>query len=261
LRNSTTHITSIDVGDTTAYASVVGFNVTMGRGVDTYNMSWSSPDGGAVISESNYGLYVVGCDLEVYMFGNNWTDLIGSCMSICADDWIMERASVFGSCNDGIGCCKIELTKDLPVFMINLDRPNGTRPLDDIKVLLPMDYRFVLGDLYSSWVNTTNVRDTRIQIANTDQPNCERALVNKDTYACNNESNCQDLKYGRGYSCSCPDYAQGNPYVVSGCIQGLYLVSSSYSSAYISRLDLNAEEYSLCLPHFISHSAVSLYDD
>lgn len=227
LRNSTTQITSIDVGSNMASASAVGFNVTMGQGVDTYNMSWGTPDGGAVISERNYGLYVVGCGLEVYMFGNNWSDLIGSCMSICADDRTMERANVFGSCNDGIGCCYIELTRDLPAFMVNLTRRNGTRAqLNDVKVLLPQHYRFVLGDLYSSWVNTSNVQDTIIQIAITDQPNCERARVNKDSYACNYESNCHDLQYGRGYSCSCPKYRQGNPYIVNGCIQGLYLVAS-----------------------------------
>jgi hypothetical protein len=182
-------------------------------------MSWGSPDGGAVIGESNYGLYVVGCDLEVYMFGDNWTDLIGSCMIICADNPTMERANVLGSCRDGIGCCKIELMRDLPAFMINLVRRNGTRAqLNDVKVLLPQ-YYFVLRDLYSSWVNTSNVEDTRIRIAITDKSNCERARVNKDSYACNNESNCQDLQYGRGYiSCSCPNYGQGNPYVVNGCI-------------------------------------------
>ncbi|RCV07427.1 hypothetical protein SETIT_1G243700v2 [Setaria italica] len=220
LRNSTTQITSIDVGSNMASASTVGFNVTMGQGVDTY-MSWGTPDGGAVISEINDALYVVGCGLEVYMFGNNWTDLIGSCMSICADDRTTERANVFGSCRDGIGCCSIELTRDLPAFMVKLVRLNGTRAqLNDVKVLLPWYYRFVLGDLYSSWVNTSNVHDTRIQIAITDQPNCERARVNKDSYACNNESNCQDLQYGRGYSCSCPNYyGKGNPYIVNGCIQ------------------------------------------
>ncbi|KAK8462682.1 hypothetical protein SEVIR_1G248200v4 [Setaria viridis] len=209
LRNSTTQITSIDVGSNMASASAVGFNVTMGQGVDTYNMSWGTPDGGAVISEYNDGLYVVGCGLEAYMFGNNSTDLIGACMSICADDGTMERANnVFGSCLDGIGCCFIVLTRDLPAFMINLVRRNGTRAqLNDVKVLLPQYY-------YS------NVHDTRIQIAITDQPNCERARVNKDSYACNNESNCQDLQYGRGYSCSCPNYyGKGNPYIVNGCIQ------------------------------------------
>ncbi|TKW29669.1 hypothetical protein SEVIR_3G411600v4 [Setaria viridis] len=221
-RNSTTQITSIYVGSNMVYASPVGFNVTMGQGVDTYSKSWGTPDGGAVISESNFGLYVVGCGLEVYMFGNNWTDLIGSCMSICADNRTMERANVFGSCNDGIGCCNIYLTRDLPAFMVKLVRRNGTRAqLNDVKVLLPQYYRFVLGDLYSSWVNTSNVDDTRIQIAITDQPNCERARVNKDSYACNNESNCQDLQYGRGYSCSCHNYyGKGNPYIVNGCIQG-----------------------------------------
>jgi hypothetical protein len=103
LRNSTTQVTSIYVGYNIVYASVVGFNVTMSQGVDTYNMSWKTPEEGVIISEENDGLYVVGCDLDVYMFGNNWTDLIGSCMSICADDGTMDRAA-----NDG-GSCSVGL--------------------------------------------------------------------------------------------------------------------------------------------------------
>jgi hypothetical protein len=100
--SSTTQITSIYAGYNLASASAVGFNVTMSQGVDTYNMSWET-EGVIIICEGNE-LYIVGCGLDVYMFGDNMTDLIGSCISICADDrGATERASV-GSCN-GIGCC------------------------------------------------------------------------------------------------------------------------------------------------------------
>jgi hypothetical protein len=139
--------------------------------------------------------------------------------------------------------------RDLPAFMINLVRRNGTRAqLDDVKVLLPLSYRFVLSDLYSSWVNTSNVRDTRIEIAITDQPNCERARVNNDSYACNTESNCYDLQYGRGYSCSCPTNWQGNPYVSSMAASQVYvslLILFFFRFASMIQhifLDLNAEE-------------------
>ena len=99
--------------------------------------------------------------------------------------------------------------------------------LSNVKVLLSLDYSFALGDLYMSWVNISNVLDARIEIAITDQPDCESAQVNKDTYACNDESNCQNLPSGRGYQCQCPSYMQGNPYVRDGCIQGPYFVASS----------------------------------
>ncbi|RLM79640.1 wall-associated receptor kinase 3-like [Panicum miliaceum] len=189
----------------------------MSQGVDTYNMSWEIPGEGVIISEVNE-LYVVGCGLDVYMFGDNMTDLIGSCISICADDrGVMERASVDGSCN-GIDCCYISFPRDLSGFMFKLVRRNGTRAqLDDAKVFLSEEYTLVLSDLYSGWVNTSNLYSSRFEIAITDQPNCERAQVNKDSYACNNESNCKNLPSQRGYNCLCPNNRQGNPYVVNGC--------------------------------------------
>ena len=58
---------------------------------------------------SNYvGASVVGCGVDVYMFGDNTTDVIGSCMSICTDNReIMERANMgYGAC-EGFGCCAI----------------------------------------------------------------------------------------------------------------------------------------------------------
>ena len=51
-----------------------------------------------MISNYNY-LYVVGCNVEVYMFGDNMTDLIGACMSTCIDNTeTMERANLGRYC-------------------------------------------------------------------------------------------------------------------------------------------------------------------
>jgi hypothetical protein len=71
-------------------------------------------------------------------------------------------------------------------------------------------------------------------IAITDQPSCQSAQsqVNKDTYACNNESICNDLPLSRGgYNCLCPDQTEGNPYVVDGCIQQGSCLSGSFLHA------------------------------
>jgi len=231
---TTTGITSplIISGDIHSYyrTNPLGFNATMGRGVDTYNVSWQTPDEGVFISGDN-NLYVVGCNVDAYMFGDNMTDLIGSCMSVCTDDIAtMEKVDFDGSCT-GLGCCSIDLLRDLPTFTLKLVHRNVTTTrvveLDNrsIKVLLAGWYTFAADDLRTSSVNTSNVGDTWIDIAITDKPNCERARVNKDTYACNDESNCQDLPSGRGYQCQCPNYLQGNPYLVDGCIQGPYLIA------------------------------------
>jgi hypothetical protein len=84
---------SIYVGNNTVWASAVAYNITMGLGADTYTQSWEAPTG--VIINSANSLYVVGCGVDAYMFGDNTTDLIGSCMSICTDNReIMVRPSV-----------------------------------------------------------------------------------------------------------------------------------------------------------------------
>ena len=150
-------------------------------------------------------------------------------MSICTDNTeTMERAGNVGGNCGGIGCCYINFgLRELPAFMINLVRHNSTRAeqdkaLSEVKIFLVYEYRFVVSDLFSSWVNTSNAYPDTSSIfdfAITDQPNCERAQLNKDSYACNDESNCHDLPSARGYYCFCPN-SQGNPYVVDGCIQG-----------------------------------------
>ncbi|KAG2660036.1 hypothetical protein PVAP13_1KG392900 [Panicum virgatum] len=64
----------------------------------------------------------------------------------------------------------------------------------------------------------SNLEDVYLQTVITDQPSCESGRLNKDSYACNNESNCEDRVYG-GYSCFCPNYRHGNPYVANGCME------------------------------------------
>jgi len=66
----------------------------MGLGdVDTYTQSWEAPTG--VVFDEYNRLYIVGCGVEVYMFSDNMTDLIGYCTSICADNReIMERKNM-----------------------------------------------------------------------------------------------------------------------------------------------------------------------
>ncbi|OQU80962.1 hypothetical protein SORBI_3007G214300 [Sorghum bicolor] len=223
LGNNSTQVTY--VGNNYVYASAVGYNITMGLDVDTYTQSLEAPTG-AIIDEYN-SLYIVGCGLDVYMFGDNMTDPIGSCMSICTDNReIMERANLGGSFCTGFGCCAI-WSRGGQAFTLKLGRRNSTfaeldEVLPSIKVILSRQYKFVIDDLYASWVNTSNVLGMELDLAITDQPSCASAQshANKDTYACNSESICYDLPTSRGgYNCYCPGQMVGNPYVAGGCIQ------------------------------------------
>jgi hypothetical protein len=100
------------------------------------------------------------------MFGDNTTDLIGSCMSICTDNReIMVRPSTDYDACGGFGCCNIiSLTMGRQAFTLKLGRRNSTiSPLDEalssIKVIFSPYYDFVIGDLYASWVNTSKFQD------------------------------------------------------------------------------------------------------
>ncbi|KAG2652524.1 hypothetical protein PVAP13_1NG358638 [Panicum virgatum] len=207
LGNSNIQVTYISIGNSTAGASTVGYNITMSPGTGTYSRSWKTPTEGVMISFENTS------PLGVYISGDNITDLIGSCISICTDDTqTMERANAAVGCN-GIGCSQIYLPADLPTFTINLVCSNSTRAEQDkalskVKVFLSYEYRFVVSDLFSASI---------FHFAITDQPNCERAQLIKDSYACNDESKCYDRPSAWGYNCFCRN-SEGNPYVVDGCV-------------------------------------------
>jgi hypothetical protein len=102
----------------------------MGLDVDTYMITKSSkvPTEGVILPEDQ--LYVVGYGVEVYMFGDNVTDLIGSCMSICADNReIMEGANVGDSNCGAFGCCAIwSSRRGRYAFTFKIGRHNTTIP-------------------------------------------------------------------------------------------------------------------------------------
>jgi hypothetical protein len=223
-------VTSLYVGSSVVLASAVGFNVTMSAGVDTYTKSWEAPTatGVSFYADNNNFLYTVGCGVYVYVFGDNMTDIIGYCTSICTDNReIMESV---GAC-EGLGCCSI-LMRGGQGFTLKLGRLNSTIPqfgeaLSSVKIIFSEYYEFVTDDVYASWVNTSNVHGIVLDIAITDQPSCAsaRSQENKDTYACTSESICDDVQ--GGYSCVCPGQIEGNPYIKDGCI-GWCLSAASF---------------------------------
>ncbi|XP_008663303.1 wall-associated receptor kinase 3 isoform X2 [Zea mays] len=228
--NSSIQVTSLDVGNNMGWASAVGFNVTMSAGVDTYTKSWEAPTatGASFYADNNNNLYTVGCGVYVYVLGDNMTDIIGYCTSICTDNReIMESANTgYGVC-EGLGCCSIPI-RGRQGFTLKLGRLNSTIPqfgeaLSSVKIIVSQNYKFVTDDVYASWVNTSNVNEMIFYITIMDQPNCASAQSqeNKDTYACTSESICYDVlppavSQG-GYICKCSHGLQGNPYLQNNC--------------------------------------------
>ncbi|CAL4968315.1 unnamed protein product [Urochloa decumbens] len=221
LANSTT--TQILGTDTTrpewVYASI-NFSIAMTPGTTTYTRSWESPAIGFVISSENH-MYVVGCDIEAILFDTGTNLTIGSCTCMCFGG---ETAFMAGPCN-GLGCCGIALPESITGFRFTMSRRGGAEARSDaepsiIKVFLTQDlYEFDTSDLYSSWINGSF--RTSLQIFATDQPSCEIASANKETYACSSGSLCRTVKSG-GYYCSCNLAVRGhNPYVLDGCTEDI----------------------------------------
>jgi hypothetical protein len=123
------------------------------------------------------------------------------------------RDAVRGTMGDG--CCKIMLASDLKLraYGVKVVRHDVAvaKQHPDVKVIVSNRYGYYTDDLYSSWVNSSNVGGSWLEMVITDQPSCESGKMNQDSYV---------LPSGGGYNCFCPSYALGNPYVINGCIQG-----------------------------------------
>ncbi|KAF7081802.1 hypothetical protein CFC21_085709 [Triticum aestivum] len=192
------------------------FNLTTRPGTNTYNMSWEAPVKGITIASDNI-LYVAGCDFDVTLFEYGTGDMVGSCMSRCAG----KKAPTGVSCN-GIGCCLIQLPRDLPGFRAELVSTNTTATQSDwfhpgIMAFVSMIY-YNTTAIFSSWTDPSNIFDAMLSVTIVDQPSCQSAQMNKASYACSIGSSCQNSSSG-GYNCDCSSYRQGNPYILDGCMQ------------------------------------------
>ncbi len=231
LGDGTTEIVYLD-NDRGRYNLVfvhIYFNITVKPGTDTYNISWVAPTEGITIFYYST-FYVTGCNLEATLFKYGTKDLIGSCMSRCDG----EKAPIGGPCN-GMGCCFIQLTRDLRGFQSTIILRSDGIPVAQTDPVHPAimaflswsdDYRSNTSDLYLGWTNTSNVVGTLLSFSTIDQPSCERARMNNTSYACSPGSNCQDVS-SRGYYCYCSGYEQGNPYLLDGCT-GTYFLPTPF---------------------------------
>ena len=138
------------------------------------------------------------------------------------DKALMETA---GRRCSGVGCCIIDKFPEyMRGFQFTLSRRDGFVARSDeepstVKVFIAQFYGFQTSDLYSSRINGSI--QTLLGIFATDQPSCEIAAANKETYACSSGSFCETVNLG-GYYCYCNNNPTSvhNAYILDGCIEG-----------------------------------------
>ncbi|XP_037470398.1 wall-associated receptor kinase 3-like isoform X1 [Triticum dicoccoides] len=219
LGRSTVQVTNIDSSYGIVLTPII-FKLATRPGTNTYNMTWEAPAKGITLASYNT-LFIAGCDFDVTLFKYGTGDMVGSCMSRCAG----KKAPTGGHCN-GIGCCLIQLPRDLAAFRAKLVSTNTTATQSDwlhpgIMALVSSDpdyYSYNTSDLFSSWTNDSMIDGAVLRVAIMDQQSCEGAQLKNESYACSHGSSCRNSSSG-GYQCVCSSYGQGNPYILDGCMQ------------------------------------------
>lgn len=111
---TTTQVLLTDTEITVVKIPTIGFNITMNQSINTYTTSWESPvKGFGILNRTT--LLVVGCALKAELFDADTNEMMGSCVTLCLNDTIMEKQAAAGYCV-GIGCCTMEATRDKGQF-------------------------------------------------------------------------------------------------------------------------------------------------
>ncbi|XP_042042145.1 wall-associated receptor kinase-like 2 isoform X2 [Salvia splendens] len=190
-------------------------------------------------------LTAIGCDDMVLQSQGN--SVLGGCSAFCAD----KNDTAFGDCHFH-GCCHQELptgTKFVEAKLIDLSGSSQR------KKLFPCSYAFIQETYWNETVfsyplyylnsSTALVNDnwasaTRPPVVRLDwvagAESCSQAKNSNTTYACLDEKSvCADYQdsypyvvTGVGYTCSCVQGYEGNPYIRGGCQT---IISSSSSIA------------------------------
>ncbi|XP_042477593.1 wall-associated receptor kinase 2-like isoform X1 [Macadamia integrifolia] len=167
------------------------------------------------VSDTENKFTALGCDTNSYVKGFNGRNFQSGCSMICSN--ISDVTN--GSCT-GIGCCQTSIPKGFGSFNVTVDSYENHTHVFDFN---PCSYAFIV---QSSWFNFSvsdlfNFKSIEECVPvvydwAVDLKSCEEAVKNQTTYACKN-SECVTSKNGIGYSCSCPEGYEGNPYLQDGC--------------------------------------------
>ncbi|OVA00685.1 Protein kinase domain [Macleaya cordata] len=174
-----------------------------------------------MFSDTKNRLFGVGCDTGVVIvgisvLGKNYSN---QCISLCNS---MEQV-IEGSCT-GSGCCQTTIPKGLNRFIAALiTADNHTKvwsfnPCSYGFLAEQEQYTFHGSDLQAGSNFSSKGKDVPVvldwAIGN---KTCEEAQKDSATFACQENSYCNNSNNNPGYRCVCHKGYEGNPYLSPGC--------------------------------------------
>ncbi|CAL5384749.1 unnamed protein product [Camellia sinensis] len=156
----------------------------------------------------------VGCDTKAVIGSLGRTYATG-CLSVCSTiDNVIN-----GSCS-GIGCCQTSIPKGVKNFEISIGSYNNHSSVWNFN---PCSYVFVAEETaynFSS-LDLKDIQGRKKVPAVLDwavgNQTCAEARKNLTSFACKDNSDCEDFDNGPGYRCKCSKGYEGNPYIPNGC--------------------------------------------
>ncbi|KAF6174188.1 hypothetical protein GIB67_033720 [Kingdonia uniflora] len=178
-------------------------------------------------SDTRNKLTAIGCDTYAVMSDGSGDIFQSGCISFCQNsDNVVE-----GSCSS-IGCCQTAIPMGLKTLNVSLssfyNHSNSWayNPCSYAFLADSEQFKFSRSDL-KNFTGIGPEIDNQISfLAVLDwvvgNETCEKAQTNLTSYACGDNSYCDDYHNTNGYRCTCPYGYEGNPYLANGC-QGLCL--------------------------------------
>ncbi|RZC93771.1 hypothetical protein C5167_029413 [Papaver somniferum] len=172
-------------------------------------------------SNTKNKLLLIGCNSVAanHGFDQENRDTFTTCISYCN-----SRGSVAeGPCGGGNGCCQSTIPKGINKFQTQVsggDNPNITNffSFSRCSYAFVGDYEqfnFSASDLLA--VPEDRIFPAVLNWAIGDKT-CEEAQKDPTTYACHENSQCNNSDNSPGYRCTCFEGYKGNPYFSPGCI-------------------------------------------
>uniref|UniRef100_A0ACD5ZCP2 Uncharacterized protein n=1 Tax=Avena sativa TaxID=4498 RepID=A0ACD5ZCP2_AVESA len=172
--------------------------IPMKSGVDAYNMSWTPGNSFSVYGMS---LYVVACDVDVFLEDNDIDNFRLFCNITCPSMKIAEQ--VYRQDPLGPGSCSAASISNVHALKLQFVRHKTSKIKTQSNLSILWDTININIEALVSW-------------SIVDQTSCHRSTEDSN-YACvSHHSECS--LYDVGYLCQCNSGYAGNPYISAGCL-------------------------------------------